>query len=335
DPEFEAALTKTGIPLTKGFAGAVGTKYDEVKQVFSSGTLTQKCVHLINFGNTFILNNVIAGHQQVLDTIKGNLSADEYVRFLARVKKAKEASFGANKKLYQEREKEAFEAAKGDRGMDAKTAYEPIENLDKKALLWLAGTKGVAGIEDSMSEDQIIAKLKAAGYTITGNLGHGQEMGGSSGGGAASSLAIDALTAKGKPYLEGIRDNIVDPSHAWIFEAVNVLQMPLKAGISGTTHRFMSLAGVLGVGGSDARLAMLGHLQNIEAHSFHEICVAAMGFPNCEYTPGAYVPFSPIPEQQMITAAMETLKKDPEFAAAVTGEKDRKLQAKRLLSPVV
>lgn len=327
NPEFQAALTSTGIDLTKGYAGAVGTGFDQVKAAFTSGSLTDKAVHLINFGDKFILPKVLEGHASVLSTIATNIGPAEYEKFLARADLAAAApAHAARKKLFQEAEKVAFEAAKGDRGMDTKTAYEPVENLDERALIFLAGNKGV-DVSACRSKQDLVTAVKAAGYTYSGNLAHGQDLGGSSGGGAAGSL-----TASGTVYLQGIRDNIVDPSHNWISEATNVLQMPLKAGISGTTHRFLSLAALLGSPGSDARLAMLGHLQQIEAHSFHEICVAGAGYPNCEYVAGKYVPFSPITPQQMESAAIETIKKDPEFGAAVTGTEDRKLQAKRLLN---
>lgn len=119
----------------------------------------------------------------------------------------------------------------------------------------------------------------------------------------------------------------MNPDHEWIAKATKA-EMPLKAGISGTTHRFLGLGGLLGVGDKGGmRLAMLGHLQAIEAHSFWEICDAAgMGPPA-----GGYVPFAPVADAAMETVAKEVLTKDAAVSQAATGQNDMALQVKRLL----
>lgn len=326
--ELNAALAATGVPLTAGFGGAVGTELDKIKQVFIDGTLTQKAVHLINFGDKFVAPKLVGKNESVLATAKANMKSAEYHKMIDRADSAK-GKKKPHKILFTEADKTRYiEAKHGNGEMDTKAPYVPIENLTDDELMWMAGAKGVdvSGCENRAA---IISAMKTAGYSVStadANLGD------KAWGGKPTSLAIDQVTVEGKRYLEGIRDNIVDPAHNWIFTATNVLQMPLKAGISGTTHRFVSLAQVMGVACSDARLAMLGHLQNIEAHSFHEICVAAAGFGGCDYVDGKYVPFTPVSNDDMEAAAIESLAADSEFAAAVTGENDRKLQAKRLLN---
>jgi hypothetical protein len=75
------------------------------------------------------------------------------------------------------------------------------------------------------------------------------------------------------------------------------------------------------------RLAALGHLQAIEAHSFHEICDAVgMGPPA-----GSYVPFDPVSDASMEAAAKQTLAKDATIAKTATGQEDLAAQVKRLL----
>jgi len=64
---------------------------------------------------------------------------------------------------------------------------------------------------------------------------------------------------------------------------------PLKAGISGTTARFAGAAQMLGATKNQAVIAMIGHLQAIEAHSFWEIVDGA----GLAMKPGKYVPFAP------------------------------------------
>ena len=76
--------------------------------------------------------------------------------------------------------------------------------------------------------------------------------------------------------------------------------MPLAAGISGTTFRFINFAKMMGVGDlSHARLCMLGFLIPIRAHSFHEIMSAAKGFPKCEYEPGRYDKVRPLSKGEL------------------------------------
>jgi hypothetical protein len=79
------------------------------------------------------------------------------------------------------------------------------------------------------------------------------------------------------PWLEGQKANILDAEKEFIKDAKED-SMPLKSGISGTTFRFMQSAEMLGVDPDAARMACVGMLQPIEAHSFHEIATAASGF---------------------------------------------------------
>ena len=87
---------------------------------------------------------------------------------------------------------------------------------------------------------------------------------------------------------------MVDPSAPFIADATQAA-MPLKAGISGTTFRFLGGAEVLGADPAMARLAAMSQLIGIEAHSFHEIASAAQGFqstgsmydPSMPYTPAS------------------------------------------------
>jgi hypothetical protein len=109
------------------------------------------------------------------------------------------------------------------------------------------------------------------------------------------------------PWNVGTVANMVKPGSEFISDATQSA-MPLKAGISGTTFRFMTGADVLGADPAMARLAAMSQLIGIEAHSFHEIASAAQGFQGTgsQYDPS--MPYSPastgLSEQQLMAIMM-------------------------------
>ena len=92
------------------------------------------------------------------------------------------------------------------------------------------------------------------------------------------------------------------------------MDMPLRAGISGNTHRFMNQAGLLGVDPIGSRLAMLGHLIPTNAHSFHEVMSAAEPL---AYVPGHYLPLAPLGEGDLNAAAVRAGVPDNMIAAVI------------------
>lgn len=130
----------------------------------------------------------------------------------------------------------------------------------------------------------------------------------------------DGKPGKDMAYIEGKAENIVDPLHSWIAEA-RAACAPLKAGISGTTARFAGAAQMLGATKGEAVVAMLGHLQAIEAHSFWEIVDGAQ----LGMTPGTYTPFSAHPEG-MEAAGAEFVKNHMEL-----GPDDAEMKKKAIL----
>jgi hypothetical protein len=79
------------------------------------------------------------------------------------------------------------------------------------------------------------------------------------------------------PWLIGTIANVVDPSAEFIAKG-SEKSLPQKAGISGTTFRFMEVTSLLGGDPTASRLAAIGALQPIEAHTIYEIGSAAKGF---------------------------------------------------------
>lgn len=97
---------------------------------------------------------------------------------------------------------------------------------------------------------------------------------------------IEAAKANGGvlPWVVGTIANVVDPQAAFIQEG-SKNSLPQKAGISGTTYRFMEAAMLLGGDPEKSRLAMLGALQVIDAHTVYEIASAANGFMDQKFDP--------------------------------------------------
>ena len=71
--------------------------------------------------------------------------------------------------------------------------------------------------------------------------------------------------------------------------------MPLAGGVSGTTNRMMQNHALLKPGTEkvDMRLAAIGLLIPIKAHSFHEIMVSARAN-GLAYNDGEYAPLEPM-----------------------------------------
>ena len=78
-------------------------------------------------------------------------------------------------------------------------------------------------------------------------------------------------------WVVGQRANIINPEASFVRDAKNN-SMPLKAGVSGTTYRWMQIVDMLGGDPNLGRLAAIAALQAADAHSFHEIASAAKGF---------------------------------------------------------
>lgn len=90
-------------------------------------------------------------------------------------------------------------------------------------------------------------------------------------------IAIAQQNGGDLSWVQGNVANMVRPDAPFISGARDA-SLPLQAGISGTTYRFMGMADLLGANPQMARLAAVGNLASIDAHSFHEIASAAQGF---------------------------------------------------------
>nr|MBA2321325.1 hypothetical protein [Deltaproteobacteria bacterium] len=343
DPDLKKEIQGIGHITTKGFAGSAGLAFDKVTDALLNGSVTEKAVHLINFGDEFLKKNLIARTTDVLNQVKANLAQlGSPTDIEAKIQAVHDAKLNPvpNPKAQEKREKEAskglfseqeFQDVVNDNGpMDFKTPSVPLEALDRSALFNLARQKGVT-VSREMTNEELLAEIEtaAADPARAAAVASGDKSKKIEPTSNADQMVghETGLTREAMPYVEGIRANMVNPDHDWIKNAVDA-NMPLKAGISGTTHRFLGVGELLGCKDRPGmRLAMLGHLQAIEAHSFWEICNAVGMGPAI----GKYVPFEPVSDSAMEQAARETLHADNAFAKVATGEKDRASQVKRLL----
>jgi len=103
----------------------------------------------------------------------------------------------------------------------------------------------------------------------------------------------------------------------WI-EYVRALNMPLRSGISGTTNRLINTGKSLGMTAVEVRLPVLGHLLEVEAHTYHEVMSAAatQGAP---YTEGDYKKLAPLSWEGELKALWEKAEKKIRGGGGVGG----------------
>lgn len=103
-------------------------------------------------------------------------------------------------------------------------------------------------------------------------------------------------------WAEGAKDLVMNENHKWV-QLMRAISLPLKGGPSGHTHKFMMANNTLGAGVSpdDMRLACLGYLLPINAHSMVEVMEAAKPF-GASYYPNdqkIYRYVSPMSEEEL------------------------------------
>jgi hypothetical protein len=129
-----------------------------------------------------------------------------------------------------------------------------------------------------------------------------------------SSRQQKATTSKDKqdtmPSIRGDIANCVNEAHPWL-QVARGMAMPIRAGISGTTDRFVNTAGMLGVSPlSHIRMAMLGYLIPQNAHSFHEIMSAAARG-GLDYKAGDYTYIPPIDSGVLKSMGADEVSQNP------------------------
>ena len=317
---FRAAVKKTGMSLNEGYFGSVGKSFDRIKQVFKTGNLRTKVQHVVNFSGIWAKQVFQKSPTEVGDLLKKAGVAEKEVRTVLAQKAKVEADPKGEKDkkgLYGSTANNAEYAEAKASGMDKKFPTVPLEALSTEELFALAQRFGMKPRANS-DPKEVLAKLKKLQAEEAKSNKYVTE--GASGGGEGNPMTLSDRSkdtdigmsgrenrAHGKsddklPFLEGMLANMVDSNNKWIQEAT-ALEMPLRAGVSGTTFRWMNFASQLGGNLPGSRLAMMGHLIPTNAHSFHEIMTAAQG--HVPYTKGQYVPLEPLSKGDMEALALE------------------------------
>jgi len=333
NPEFQKLVTRSGMPLTLGFGGAIGKEFDDVIKVFQSGgDLSVKIQHVIQFG-TILAEKVYSTENDDLKQLLSKIGVQEGAikAIIARKDSTDPKAGKEGKTLFGDmkgnREMRFAKTTHKDEGgeskhyeMDMKFPSVPLEVLERSHLELYARQLGISYDENTSDADLRAAltvkqdEMKRANPDNSRLPSPGAAPGAESSPMVRSTRSADdadmALTDKEKkadglgpefaPFVEGILANLVDEKHTFI-KTARRLKMPLKAGISGTTHRFMNQASMMSAPLHGSRAAILGHLVKINAHSFHEVCTAAKG--QVPYKRGEYLPFKPFKDSEMFDIA--------------------------------
>jgi phage-related protein len=324
--KIEWISNKCGKKTDSGFAGAIGKDVKHIEKILKGGkaNLRERILIGYNFQEKLAETLMDPAHgPKMVDKILKEAGVHE--KQIQEVLKTKEnfnpgdpdkGVYGdsPHKKTYAPPE-EAKDFAAGKKkdpntglGMDEKFPAQPVETLDSKTLRVFARQNG---IDASGTDDEIVALLKADGKHVTPK-GEGHPQSRSTRKASDAGLKMSSKEKKAPdfnspdinagehlPFIEGGKANLVDEGNFWIKEA-RKLSMPITAGVSGTTQRYMAFGAKIGLAPlNHLRLAMLGFLIPMNAHSFHEIMTAAAGHSGCDYKKGHYDPIKPLSTKKL------------------------------------
>ncbi len=310
--DLDAAIGRLGADPITGLAGAVGRDPSTMLEVLVSGNVRERAIALGNFQQILAAEalrpatldadgNVIrpSGMDELRATFGGEapegapavrFGADDLDRLATRVEDFHEANPGSRdvkRFLGAGAEDPVFRGAKA-QNMDDKLPSMPAEVAQARhgdqpaqagtSLTGAGERSALARSTDTMADmanSGIVLSPREREAALRAHAAtHGLD--------PAAVLANPPPDSEiVMPWNTGTVANMVNPDAPFIADAADAA-MPLKAGISGNTYRFMRLAEAMGIDPAIARLACMSQLIPIEAHSFHEIAMAAQDF----QTPG-------------------------------------------------
>jgi hypothetical protein len=291
--DLEKGIMNLGVDAAKGYGGAVGRDKDVMLDVLVNGNIRERMIALASFMDVIGKDALtesgrkkLQGMAESTDDAKSGgdrqFSAEDAKRLVERVLAYQENTEEKNqsvKGLFNPTAEEAqaggkHEAYAAAKAQDMDTKLPPL--LAEKVSAFLG--RQVAEDYDNTglvrgAEGSPLAKTT---ITVEEAIKRGLQL---------SDREIEAAGGLQAPlnWVVGQRANIVDPKAKFIADAKET-SMPLKAGISGTTYRWMMMVEVLGGDPKLARLAAIASLQAADAHSYHEIATAAKGF-GAQYDP--------------------------------------------------
>ena len=261
---LKAQLPGLGIE-SPGWAGAVGTDFESIKGVLTSGNLRERLIVVEQYAKKVLSNDVV--HDQ-----------DGLAEIIA---KAEQAGLDLEASLIQ-----------GDFG-EWTTPWETGDHNRDQTVVATGDTfraKGADLESQPIPEDQQAA-VKPANTPLPADFGQpgssvGQFEGNyqvKQGAVAGSEKSEDAMK-----WVDPMAAMIMNEANAWVKKQREV-GMPLKGGPSGHTHKFMTVNQILGMPNTpdEMRLACIGHLLPIKAHTFIEVmegakALGASPYPNSQ-----------------------------------------------------
>lgn len=308
DEAMNALLQSAGTALEKPWAGRFGNQtkkqIDKIRAVFVSGegNIRELCTHVNNFCEKILGKDLLnKSTQEVQELItKADLGKKAVLKRRAEVDKALAVRRDAAGKNVGEQISgdEINKSTKGDPVIAKKGGTritknpkpdkeEPGESPEgRRARLEEEAASKVVGNESWSDTKKSDTKKSETGLTLSPSE---EEMKQYHVDAEGNFTEVDDLL----PWWEGAKAWDINEESAWVQQARN-LNMPLAGGVSGTTNRMMQNHALLKPGTEkvDMRLAAIGLLIPIKAHSFHEIMVSARAN-GLAYNDGEYAPLKP------------------------------------------
>lgn len=236
------------------YAGAVGNNFDDIKDVLTDGNLRERLVVVESF-----TKNVLK-----TDVLDDNGAMEEILA------KAEQANMDIEASLVQ-----------GDFG-EWTTPWETGHHNEEQTVV---GTGYSFRAKSGNLDQQPVGEGNAIGRETAGTVlpeeserGVGKAVGKYEGkfqqaNGAVAGSEVEGETMK---WANPTADMIMNEADDWVKKQREV-GMPLRGGPSGHTHKFMMVNQILGMPNTadEMRLACIGHLLPIKAHSFIEVMEAA------------------------------------------------------------
>jgi hypothetical protein len=249
EDKIDKLWQKAGAP-SETIAGAVGGKINAIKKVFAKGNLRERMTHVHNF----------------MDHHFGNTKVDN---------RGELSKIAVNQKVLNQQFGELSEIT----GEQDELYYGDV--LHKAAPYSTALSQQRSIRQPSGEDSRTKLTVKEVGFDKEGGLLSKRE----------ARLMFgefdnkDSLKDKQLTWSEGARVWKMQKSHEWV-QTMERLDMPLMAGPSAHTNAFLNIAKLFGIKDlASVRLAVIGQLLPINAHSLVEIMTAASGH-GLPFTPG-------------------------------------------------
>lgn len=275
--EVERLLKACGQQLDDQFAGRIGSSVENLSVVFSGhGNIRELVTHTWRFMNNVLCHDVV-GKSRIPEALsiakQAGLNVEEIERIIWQARKF----HGSCRGLAQ---------------------LTPINELNPREDFTKMPWHKVRQEQDIMRLKNLVLEGSSTWSTITREEFEAE-------GGVLSTTEkrlLNGLGADYVPWLDARKVWLLNRMHHFVKDAKKA-NIPLMTGISGFTMQIMQFARMLNVKpDANVRLACLGYLLPIKAHSFHEVMAAAQAF-GCTYSgDGDYENIEPLSACEIVRA---------------------------------